>query len=103
MSNEDDNEEKPVTIECEEMDNWTLVIEILADEILWDADYEMMEDFDDIDPDKSSHLKNLLRISDPYCFSIPDDPSRSEALDLLKAITKLCKRVIKYEEKHLKK
>ncbi|MDR2117109.1 MAG: hypothetical protein LBP87_12085 [Planctomycetaceae bacterium] len=98
---EDDEEIERVTVECENEDEWNFVIECLENDILWDGDYDL-EEFDDMAPDNASLLKQLFRIDDAYFSSIPEDPSRSAALDLLKATNKLCNKIIKREEKHLK-
>ncbi|MDR3196545.1 MAG: hypothetical protein LBU34_01645 [Planctomycetaceae bacterium] len=103
-NNKEDEDEyfERITVESEEEDSWNFVIEVLEDEILWDADYDM-DTFDDIAPDNASLLKHLFGVQDTYFSSIPDDPSQEEALDLLKIINKLCDSVIKREEKLLKK
>lgn len=102
-SDDDDDEiEEQLTVECTEEDRWHFEIECLENEIFWDADYDF-DEFDDIAPDNAAQLKQLFGVHDTYFSSIPDDPSRPDALDLLKAINKLCNKVIKHEEKQLKK
>jgi hypothetical protein len=102
-NNSDDNEiDEQLTVECNEEDKWNFVIGYLEDEIFWDSDYDF-DEFDDLAPDNASQLKQLFGVHDTYFSSIPDDPSRPDALNLLKAVNKLCSRVIKREEKQLKK
>ncbi|MDR0610709.1 MAG: hypothetical protein LBG58_11405 [Planctomycetaceae bacterium] len=101
-NNEKKEEIEPIDAESEEEDDWEMVIEILESQVLWDADYDL-DEFEDIDPDKSDLLKRLLGMHDAYFSSIPNDPAHPEALALLKETKKFCNGIVRREEKLLKK
>jgi hypothetical protein len=100
--NEEEEEIELIDVESEEEDDWEMVIEIMESQVLWDADYDL-DEFEDIDPDNSDLLKQLLGMQDTYFSSIPDDPARPEALVLLKEARKFCNGIVRREEKLLKK
>lgn len=58
----------------QEMQQWDLVIESLADNLLWDRDFEMAESFLDIDPGVSRQRRRLLGIHEDYFTQIAPDP-----------------------------
>jgi hypothetical protein len=99
--NEDD-EIILIDVESEEESDWEMVIELLESQVLWDADYDL-DEFEDIAPDNSTLLKQLLNITNTYFSSIPNDPAKPESLILLKESRKFCNRIVQREEKLLKK
>jgi hypothetical protein len=62
--------------------NWEVMVEDLADSILWDRDFEMAEVFLDIDPGVSRHRRRLLGIDDNYFTMVAPDPRPHEAFRL---------------------
>ncbi len=96
-----EEDEEPLTANCDDEERWELVSEVLESHVLWDADYEL-DDFDDLDPKGGSLLKAMFRVGNDYYSSIPEDPKRPSATKLLKATADLCDAVAKREEKALK-
>lgn len=62
---------------------WEMLIESLADAILWDRDYEMAESFLDAAPDLARQRRELLGIDDEYYIAIAPDPPAHEIPRLL--------------------
>lgn len=96
------DDEEPLTVDCDDTDEWIMAMEILEGKVLWDDDYDL-DMFDDMPPAQSESVKDEAGISDDYYAAIPDAPKRAEAIKLLKETRKLCNRVMKREEKNLKK
>lgn len=55
--------------------NWAFEIECLADNILWDRDWELDDLMVDSSPEKAQVLKLHLGIDDDYFTSIAPDPN----------------------------
>lgn len=66
-----------------DMTRWEMLIESLADTILWDRDYEMAESFLDAAPDLAKQRRELLGIDDDYYIAIAPDPPAHEIPRLL--------------------
>jgi hypothetical protein len=60
-----------------ERSDWELLVECLADNILWDRDFEM-EEFLDASPEMSAMLKEHMGIDEDY-YSAPAPDTSSEA------------------------
>ena len=52
----------PPVLQCDDIDQWNRVIELLADQVLWDRDFELEEAFADHDPEKIKAIKRLSLI-----------------------------------------
>ena len=59
----------------DDFDAWDLVVESLADRILWDRDWEMEDLFADAIPERGRQLKRFLGIEDDYFRDIAPDPT----------------------------
>lgn len=62
---------------CEDMDAWEFEIEALANQILWDRDFELEDLIADQDPIQVSAVKEYLGIGPDY-FAIPAPDANSE-------------------------
>ena len=60
------------------LDAWDLIIEVLADRILWDRDWEMEDLFADAIPERGRQLKQFLGIDDGYFRDIAPDPTEQQ-------------------------
>lgn len=96
------DDEEPLRVECDVLGEWKSVIEMLEESILWDSDYDL-DVFDDMPPQQGGQLKAQHGILDDYFTAVPEDPTRTDAVKLLKDTRKLCNRIIAREEKKLKK
>lgn len=64
--------------DSDDADAWDLVIESLADRILWDRDWEMEDLFADAIPERGRQLKQFLGIDDGYFRDIAPDPTEQQ-------------------------
>ncbi len=62
--------------------SWEMIVEELADSILWDRDFEMAEGFLDIDPGVSRQRRRLLGIDVEYFTRVAPDPRPEQAYQL---------------------
>ncbi|XZE52587.1 hypothetical protein SH139x_004289 [Planctomycetaceae bacterium SH139] len=67
-------------VECDDLQRWDVLIELLADRILWDRDYEMAEAFLDDAPENATAKKLMLGIDEDYFTGLAPDP-RDEVMD----------------------
>ncbi|MFG0264245.1 MAG: hypothetical protein ACF8AM_03725 [Rhodopirellula sp. JB055] len=71
---------------------WSDLIESLADQILWDRDFEMASLFLDEDPRRSATRREVMGIDANYFVQIPPDPRPSEMPSLVSATQALIRR-----------
>jgi len=72
-------EEYSLSVECDEIEEWELVIESLRGRILADEDWQMEAIAMDLAPPTSQHLKQLMGIQGDYFIDIPPDVTDEEA------------------------
>lgn len=68
--------------------DFDLIIECLADEILWDRDFEQ-QDIQDLPPAKAGKIKETLNIDGEYFTQAPTFPNAAEQGRLLKRLKEL--------------
>jgi hypothetical protein len=68
---------------CADLDEWTILLECMEQEILWDNDFEA-DAHADLDPTTAARVKADLGIDPDYFSAIPPDPRESE-LDAIRA------------------
>lgn len=66
----------------DDLRRWETMVDELADNILWDRDFEMAEGFLDIDPGVSRQRRRLLGIDDEYFTTVAPDPRPEQAFKL---------------------
>ena len=64
--------------DCKDMDEWDLLIDCLAQGILWDADWLDEDLYMDVTPETQSGAKKKLNIADAYFTAIAPDPSEAD-------------------------
>lgn len=67
-------------------------IEVLADQILSDRDFEMADIFMDAPPEDSQALRSVMGIGGDFYTDTPNDPSRQAALEICYQTTRLLSR-----------
>ena len=75
-NNENQEEESqtiPSSASCERRDLWHPLVQSLADRILWDRDFEMMDEFLDEPPEKAAVLRQIMGIDDEYFATAAED------------------------------
>jgi hypothetical protein len=70
-------QEPPLTSEIIDIERWFDVLESLADQILWDRDFELEAVFADRDPKRVKSVKQAMGIDEDY-FSVPAPEAFSE-------------------------
>ena len=65
-------------LDCEDIDEWNSLIELLADGILWDRDFEMEYLIADENPEKADITKEFLGIDGDYYAHVPPDPKTDQ-------------------------
>ena len=68
--------------DCEDIGQWKRIIELLADRVLWDRDFELEEAFADHDPEKIKSIKRYMGINEDYFAVAAPDADSQEYLKL---------------------
>ena len=63
-------------------DEWSFLIDCLQDRVLWDSDWEMV-DQQDIDPEQQRRVKEEMGIDEDYFVWVPPDPKDELAARML--------------------
>jgi hypothetical protein len=66
--------EKPTCVDSDDDSDWSVIIEVLEDEILEDRDFGMAGEFLDLPPDQAATLKKTMNIDPDYFTAIVEDP-----------------------------
>lgn len=66
------------TSTCTDHDTWSNLVENLADQILWDRDYELAAAFMDDDPVIAAAEKKIFGIDQDYFTDLPPDPREDQ-------------------------
>ena len=75
---------------CDDVSEWALLLDCLADRILWDDDYAVANHFLDADPETSRGGRHLFGIADDYYTALardPDEEGLQAARRALRALT----------------
>ncbi|WP_145119331.1 hypothetical protein [Rosistilla oblonga] len=64
---------------CDEIEQWDLVVELLADRILWDRDFEMASMIVDEEPEMAEAYKQVLGIANDYFSMAPPEVNEGDA------------------------
>jgi hypothetical protein len=75
--------------ESEDLDEWDLLIQCLADRVLWDGDWKGEQVHLDADPKTSRTMKKLLGIDKDYYVDVPPDPSEAELEEIISTLCAL--------------
>lgn len=76
---------------CTDIDRWEREIEVLADQILWDRDFELEALIADQDPSKVADIKAYLGIGEDYFSTAAPDANSQEYLRLDRELVELRK------------
>lgn len=63
----------PESMLSDNVAQWELIVEALADDVLWDRDFEMADAFLDAEPERAAAVKAEMGIDAEYFRSIPVD------------------------------
>lgn len=80
---------------CDDVGEWEMEIQGLADVILWDADYGDGELYLDKPPEESEVLRAMTGIPQEYFLAIADDLNDEQIEAKVSELRKVCQSVIK--------
>lgn len=63
----------PQGVEDERRELWHALVDSLADQILWDRDFELIETFIDEPPERATMMRQIMGIDDNYFSTAADD------------------------------
>ncbi len=87
---DDDMPTFPESCQCARHELWHPAVQLLADRILWDRDYEMVAEFLDEPPEKAAMLRQIMGIDDNYFVVAAQDlMSDAEVQSSLKRLSKI--------------
>jgi hypothetical protein len=96
IAEDDDNDDEvwsPLELDSNDLEAWEDLLDCLANRILWDDDdYEMGDEFLDVDPRVSRAKMELMRIPDDYYTAIAPDPTENELVAIRQQLRRLCGR-----------
>ncbi len=91
----DDQDEPwvPPPVDSGILDDWEVLVDCLADRILWaDEDYEMGDAFLDADPSEGRARMDMMGIADDYYTEIAPDPTDEQLKLIRRLLRSLCGR-----------
>lgn len=74
---------------CLEVDRWQWLVELLADRVLWDRDFEMVNEMIDAPPERAAAMKAALGITSGYYTAIAPDPTDHQVDALFESLEQL--------------
>jgi hypothetical protein len=72
-----DPDDLPV-LTCADADEWDTLVQMLADRVLWDEDFNDADLYVDKSPEHASILKSMMTIDEDYFTGVPPDPRDSD-------------------------
>jgi hypothetical protein len=78
--------------DCEDIDEWTFLLDALIDRVLWDRDFDEEELFVDADPGQGQLLKRELGIVGDYFTAIAPEPTDDQLAACRESLRQLCQR-----------
>ena len=80
----------PAAVGFRKLDDWEILVDCLADRILWgDDDYEMGNLFLDADPSEGRARMDLMGIEDDYFTEIAPDPTDEQLQEIRRLLRSL--------------
>jgi hypothetical protein len=81
-----------IDVTSSEYGDWEIEIQVLADEFLWDIDFEYT-DIPDMAPEQAEFEREALDIDRDYYTSLPPDPDEDEFESPVERVRLLCRNV----------
>jgi len=86
-------ERYPPQANSRDAERWEgVIMDTLAEGVLWDANYDMGDEFLDDDPDSADAKRRLLAIDEDYFAAPPPDATDAELAEIRRKLAKLCGR-----------
>lgn len=83
----------PPALHCDDIQQWSRVIELLADQVLWDRDFLLEEAFADHDPQKVKAIKRYMGINEDYFAVAAPDADSQQYLQLHRELIGLTQNI----------
>ncbi len=80
------------TPDCENLDDWTFLLDMLMDRVLWDRDFDEEDLVLDAEPELGHHLKTELGIADEYFTAIAPEPNDDQLASIRETLHQLSQR-----------
>jgi hypothetical protein len=77
---------------CDDLDEWGFLIDVLADWILWDSDFDMEDCFLDGNPAEGQQKMKELGIARDYYIQVAPDPSEEELNGIRETLREITRR-----------
>lgn len=78
-----------IDAECLQVDRWRWLVELLADRVLWDRDFEMVNEMIDAPPERAAAMRAALGITPGYYTAIAPDPTDHQVDALFESLEQL--------------
>lgn len=86
---EDDDDAFEIDVESVVLDQWRYLVECLADRVLWDRDFDMVNEMIDAPPERAATLRAALGITSSYYTAIAPDPTDMQVDALFESLESL--------------
>ncbi|MCO8122260.1 hypothetical protein NHH03_10960 [Stieleria sp. TO1_6] len=74
---------------CMDVDQWRWLIELLADRVLWDRDFDLVNEMVDAPPERAAAMRAALGITPGYYTAIAPDPTDHQVDALFQSLEEL--------------
>ncbi|MCS7470706.1 hypothetical protein NZK35_28980 [Stieleria sp. ICT_E10.1] len=78
-----------IEVDSLEVDRWSWLVEMLADRVLWDRDFEMVNVMIDAPPERAAAMRAALGIHSGYYTAIAPDPTDRQVDSLFESLEQL--------------
>ena len=78
-----------IEAECLEVDRWRWLVDLLADRVLWDRDFEMVNEMIDAPTERAAAMRAALGITPGYYTAIAPDPTDHQVDALFESLEQL--------------
>lgn len=85
-------EEELPDVNSDDVNEWLFIVDCLRDRLLWDYDFEMIDECLDDPPEVAKAVKGLLTIDKDYFVTVPYDLEDDEIVFAIEDLRRLCQR-----------
>jgi hypothetical protein len=78
-----------IDVSCTDIDRWRWLVESLADRVLWDRDFEMVNEMIDAPPERAAAMRAVLGITSSYYTAIAPDPTDHQIDALFRSLQEI--------------
>lgn len=78
-----------IDVNSVDLEDWSWLIELLTDRVLWDRDFELVNEMIDAPPERAAALRAVLGIDPDYYTTIAPDPTDRQVDALFRSLEEL--------------